>query len=413
MRPTSLRPRSTSIRCSARSFSSAMSSSVIAASSSARAAAPARAGDRSQRDRAARAHAHEQLRRTADDLDAVEHEVVHVRRRIDHAERAVQVGRRKVERHVDAPRDLHLKRVARDDVLRGCARRRREICPCRSASALRPAGAVGSRSSGPSAAGPRRRATRRVDARIAPCVGRVAAPSSDAFARTRAADDDARLRAQVVEDDQRVGEHEQRVGHVDATRGRCRQPLDQARDVVAEVADGAAPELTDLRRVDRLATRSSSASRSASGSSGRRSLCQPRSGVQSSTTPSSSFHADARRGTHERVARPRLAARRADSRRKANGPSRSLANAATGVSASSRTSRQTGTSRGAVRSARDARDHETRSTLIGAGCSVLVLARRYSPIMRQILAARRAACWLFSIRRVSRASRARRRGTIR
>ena len=78
--------------------------------------------------------------------------------------------------------------------------------------------------------------------------------SSDAFASTRHADDDARLRAQVVEDHERVGEDEQRVGHVRRrARGGVGSRSISARDVVAEVADGAAPELADLGHVDRLA----------------------------------------------------------------------------------------------------------------------------------------------------------------
>ena len=39
-----------------------------------------------------------------------------------------KIRRGEIERHVDAPGELHLKRVAGDDVLRESARRRRGIC---------------------------------------------------------------------------------------------------------------------------------------------------------------------------------------------------------------------------------------------------------------------------------------------
>ena len=79
--------------CSARSFSSASSSAATAPSSARGVARAARAGDRPHRDACRSVHAHEQLRRAADELHAVEHEVVHVRRRIDRAQRAIERDR--------------------------------------------------------------------------------------------------------------------------------------------------------------------------------------------------------------------------------------------------------------------------------------------------------------------------------
>ena len=115
------------------------------------------------------------------------------------------------------------------------------------------------------------------------------------------------LRAQIVEDDERVGEDEQRIGHVHAARRRRRQALDEARDVVAEVADRAAPELADLRRVDRIrgAEQRLEVGERIRGPAGvvpppvggpivHHSVLEPPRGSRS--------------GAHERVSRPRLAA---------------------------------------------------------------------------------------------------------
>src|SRR5436190_23190045 len=42
--------------------------------------------------------------------------MVHVRRWIDHAKRAIQIGRREVEWDVDPPRELYLERISGNDV---------------------------------------------------------------------------------------------------------------------------------------------------------------------------------------------------------------------------------------------------------------------------------------------------------
>ena len=91
-RPRSLRPRSTSMTCSARSFGSASSSAASRASSSRGAPARPGAGDRVQPWPAAR-HLDERLRRGADDVEAVEAEQVHVRAGVGRAQHPVDVQR--------------------------------------------------------------------------------------------------------------------------------------------------------------------------------------------------------------------------------------------------------------------------------------------------------------------------------
>ena len=94
-RPRSLRPRSTSMTCSARSFSLRFSSSASRRSSSSLRAARPRAGDRVRLDAPA-FDAHEHLRRRADDRQAAHPDEIHVRRRVDVAQRAVdgeRIGR--------------------------------------------------------------------------------------------------------------------------------------------------------------------------------------------------------------------------------------------------------------------------------------------------------------------------------
>ena len=105
-------------------------------------------------------------------------------------------------------------------------------------------------------------------------------------------------------------EHEQRVGHRDAARRRRRQPLDEPHDVVAEEADGAAPERAELGHVHRRASRARARRGRRADRPAGRAPCQPRSGVQSSTTPSRSRHAARGSRAQEGVARPRLAAGR-------------------------------------------------------------------------------------------------------
>ncbi len=87
-RPRSLRPRSTSITCSARSFSSSSSSPRDARVLLGVSPARPRAGDRARRDAPTR-HGQQRLRARAGDLEVPEVEEVHVRARVDRAQAAV------------------------------------------------------------------------------------------------------------------------------------------------------------------------------------------------------------------------------------------------------------------------------------------------------------------------------------
>ena len=119
-------PRSTSMRCSARSFSSASSSASSAVSSSG--VVPRRRVPASGRivtlSPSARARGARGSRASADELEVVHVEVVHVRRRVQRAQRAVQRQRRLGEALAHPLAELHLHHVAGGDVLLGCAHRR-------------------------------------------------------------------------------------------------------------------------------------------------------------------------------------------------------------------------------------------------------------------------------------------------
>jgi hypothetical protein len=65
--------------------------------------------------------------RAADDLDPVEDEVVHVGRRVERAERPVQVGWIEVEGNVDPARQQDLKAIAGANVLLDLLHVRHEI----------------------------------------------------------------------------------------------------------------------------------------------------------------------------------------------------------------------------------------------------------------------------------------------
>ena len=115
-RPTSLRPRSTSITCSARSFSLRFSSSASRTSSSSVRPRRPRAGNRMRLDpRALDAHQH--LRRRADHRDAAHADEIHVRRRVHVPQRAVDGERIGVDLGLEPLRQHHLIDVAGGDVL--------------------------------------------------------------------------------------------------------------------------------------------------------------------------------------------------------------------------------------------------------------------------------------------------------
>ena len=114
-RPTSLRPRSTSIRCSARSFGSAVELRGEGRVLLRRGAPRAGAGDRPERDLAV-LHPDEDLGRASDDVNVVAVQIVQVRRRIERPE--VAVGEKRIRRrHLEPAGEHGLKGVAGGDVL--------------------------------------------------------------------------------------------------------------------------------------------------------------------------------------------------------------------------------------------------------------------------------------------------------
>ena len=115
-RPRSLRPRSTSITCSARSFSLRFSSSASRRSSSSFVAARARAGDRMRLD-APPFDAHQHLRRRPDDRQAAHADEIHVGRRVHVPQRAVDRERIGRDVRLEALRQHRLVDVAGGDVL--------------------------------------------------------------------------------------------------------------------------------------------------------------------------------------------------------------------------------------------------------------------------------------------------------
>ena len=169
-RPTSLRPRSSSIRCSARSFGSASSSASSALSScgvAPRGRVPAMRADR----HGAVARLDQDFRARSGDGEVAEVEKEQIRRRVDPAQRAVERERRQRERRLEALRQHHLEDVAGGDVLLGAQHHAPRIRPawCWSA-ARRRAGPVDVRRAPCRAAGrahrrPRRAARPRAPAR--------------------------------------------------------------------------------------------------------------------------------------------------------------------------------------------------------------------------------------------------------
>ena len=74
------------------------------------------AGNRAHGDQAI-FQAHQHLRRAADHVEVAEVEEVHIRRRVDATQRAVQINRRRLERDRHALRDHHLHAVSSENVL--------------------------------------------------------------------------------------------------------------------------------------------------------------------------------------------------------------------------------------------------------------------------------------------------------
>ncbi len=168
-----------------------------------RAAARARTGDGAHRDLAA-LQAHQDLRRGAHDLGAADVEEVHVRRRIERAQRAVHVHRARTERHAHALAEHHLERIAGADVVLHLLDRGDEALAGEAADEV---GFVQRR---------RLQCLRIRRAAVAQAMGERIQPAVGArpgLRRTRVGvDDEVEPPLEVVEHRQLVAEHQQDVG---------------------------------------------------------------------------------------------------------------------------------------------------------------------------------------------------------
>ena len=223
-RPTSLRPRSISIRCSARSFGSASSSLSSAASSSAVAPRRRVPGDRPHLDAAA-VEPHQHLGRRAGDARLGELEVEHVRRRVDHAQRAVDVERIDVAARRPGTAASSTTWNASPARMYSWMRRTPAHTPrFVTVEAARRRRAGQRRVQRPQRRRrPRQAVDHRLDARAGVVVGatRVAPPARHVDRR-----DDLERAAQVVEDHHRVGDDEAELGQAEVVGLRARQPLE-------------------------------------------------------------------------------------------------------------------------------------------------------------------------------------------
>ena len=195
-----------------------------------RRAARARAGDRARRDVAA-GDGDQRLGRRADELEVVEVEEVHVGRRVDGAQPAVD--RERLDRRGRRPalRGHDLEGVARVDVLDDPGHHRLERLARHVRLELRLGGRLRLR--------PRQRA------------GEPLAHLADRVARTLVrglvlvdvgVGQDRHRVLEMVEGDDDVGQHERHVRQPDRIRVDVRQALDGPHAVVAEEADRAARE---------------------------------------------------------------------------------------------------------------------------------------------------------------------------
>ena len=195
-RPRSLRPRSTSITCSARSFGIGEQGLGLAPVLLLGGAARIGAGDRPRLDPAA-ADLDQRLGRGAGDLEVAELEEVHVRRGVDRPQAAVDRERLDRRRRREALRGDDLERVAGVHVLDdprdvGLEVLAREVRPPRSIDALglerrrrrRPVGDLGRARAG--GTGPRSAARAWSITATRPVIGRARPPARRRRRRSRA-----------------------------------------------------------------------------------------------------------------------------------------------------------------------------------------------------------------------------------
>ena len=250
-RPRSLRPRSTSITCSARSFSSASSSSAIALSSSTvapRGRVPAIGRVDTLRPETVSSGSG----RGAHELEVLEVEEVHVGRRVDRAQAAVDRERLGRGGRRPALRRHDLEGVAGVDVLDDPRHHRLERLARHVGLELR---------LGPGLGG---RARQRAGEPLADLADRLLRALVGGLVLVDVGVGEDRHRVlEVVEGDDDVGQHERHVGQADRVGVDGRQALDGAHAVVAEEADRAAregdrlvgrrlPEAADLGRRQRV-----------------------------------------------------------------------------------------------------------------------------------------------------------------
>jgi hypothetical protein len=79
------------------------------------------------------------------------------------------------------------------------------------------------------------------------CVVQPAQLGVVRFGRNRHGDDEASRSTEIVEDHERACEDEQRLWNVGPGTAALGETLDEANDIVAEIADRARPEVSDFR----------------------------------------------------------------------------------------------------------------------------------------------------------------------
>ena len=200
-------------------------------------AARARAGDRARRDAAA-GDGQQRLGAGAGDLEVAEVEEVHVRRRVDGAQPAVD--RERVDRRPGADQRCEgttwkaspawMYSTIRATIASNCLARHVRLERRHGARRVQRR----------RAAAPARRAARATSAIVA-TASRVGASTSALVLGVDVREDRDRV-LEVVEDDEHVGEHQRHVGQAELVGVRLAERLDGAHEVVAEEADRAAGE---------------------------------------------------------------------------------------------------------------------------------------------------------------------------
>ena len=183
------------------------------------------------------------FRRRADDVEAVEMHEDHVRRRIQAAQRPIEIDRRTGEGNGHALREHHLHHVAGADVLADAFHSIHELlAPEGGDEILLLDGLIGARRGDG-----RRRGVEQRGALGERLLGRV----QGAGLRSLGERDQLHAARDVVEDHHVRGDHEQDVRRVHVVRRRRvrKPPLHVAHGVVAEVAHQSAEEARQVRQV--------------------------------------------------------------------------------------------------------------------------------------------------------------------